>query len=420
MSGRPVVPREDVIRLWLHRQGLSEPRGTRTLGPDTLSDHLERTGALQLDSVNVLDRAHYLTLWSRFGPYDRDALDGWVYDDRIAYEYWGHEASILPISHLPLGVRRMRRFPPESWTSKSWWDRFSTSTASKRRVLKRLREEGPLESSDFDRPDPALGEEDSLGWAMREDKRTLKLLWHDGRVAVHARRHFRCQYDIAHRVYPETDPASPWDYEDHWLLAGLRGQGVATERHLVNYMTAPALRAPDRGRVIRRNLRKKRVVEVKIEGVRGTAYALPEHLDRLEAVPEPAGTTLICPFDSLLFQRKRAEDLFGFSYALEIYTPPDKRRYGYYVLPILHDGRLVGRLDPKLHRDHDELEIRSLHLEPGFEPTAGFVAGLGQAIESLAEFVEARDIRLPEGWRACWADVRAGCRVLSHAAACSV
>lgn len=395
---RPTFSRDQVVRLWLHLQGLSEPRGSRVLSPSTLTDHLERTGALQLDSVNVLDRAHYLTLWSRFGPFNRDALDAWVYDDRHAYEYWGHEASILPLSHLPIGMRRMRRFPPKTWTSKSWWERFSTSTASKRRVLKRLREEGPLESSDFDRPDPALGKEDSLGWAMREDKRTLKLLWHDGRVAIHARRHFRCQYDIADRVYPEVDPASTAEYEDHWLFAGLRGQGIATERHLVNYMTAPALRAADRKRVIARNLKKKRIVEAKIKGVRGTAYALPEHLGLIDEAPEPTGTTLISPFDSLLWQRKRAEDLLDFSYAIEIYVPADKRKYGYYVLPILHEGRLVGRLDPKLHRDRCVLDIRSLHFEDGFEPTTGFVHGLGETIEDLADFVGAKDIEMPEGW----------------------
>lgn len=397
MSGPPAVARESVIRLWLARQGLARPQ-TRRLDSGALTDHLERTGALQLDSINVLDRAHYLTLWSRFGPYERDDLDRWVYRDLVAYEYWGHESSILPISHLPVGMRRMRRFPTEAWTSKSWWERFSTSTASKRRVLKRLREEGPLESADFDRPDPDLDEEDSLGWAIREDKRTLKLLWHDGRVAVRDRRHFRCVYDLADRVYPEVDPVRTRELEDSWLLTGLSGNGIASERHLVNYMTAPTLKAAERKQVIERNLKRGRIVKVRVEGARGPFYALPEHLDTLGDAPEPGGTTLLSPFDSLLWQRKRAEELLDFEYRVEIYIPPDRRRYGYYVLPILHDGRLVGRLDPKLHRDRGALEIRSLHLEPGFEATTGFVAGLRDALESLAGFVGADDLRLPRDW----------------------
>lgn len=389
-----------MVRLWLHRQGLTHPRGTEVLTERTFADHLGRTGALQLDSVNVLDRAHYTTLWSRFGPYDRAKVDRWVYRDRIAYEYWGHESSILPVSHLPFGRRRMRRFPPESWSGRSWWDRFSTSTASKRRVLRRIRQEGPLESADFEWQEAELGPggRPAESWAQKEDKRSLKLLWHDGRLAVTDRRHFRCVYGLAEEVYPETPIASPAEYEDSWLLIALAGCGIAPERHLRNYMTAPDLKAADRRKVIARNLKNGRIVEVRVKGLRGPCYALPEHLEGIEDLPDPTGTTLICPFDSFLWQRKRAEELLDFTYTIEIYVPPDKRVYGYYVLPILHEGRLVGRLDPKLHRDRGVLEIRALHLEPGFESSMGFVAGLGDAVESLAEFAGASDIEMPRDW----------------------
>jgi uncharacterized protein YcaQ len=385
---------------------LDRPRGSRPLTRTGLTDHLERAGALQLDTINVVDRAHYLTLWSRYGAYDRTKLDRWVYRDRIAYEYWGHEASILPISHLPLGRRRMRRFPPKSWSGKSWWSVYSTSTASKRRVLKRLREEGPLESADFERTDEHFDDPRLLGGAMpvpKEDKRSLKLLWHDGRVAVRERRHFRCVYDLAERVYPDGDAATPTEFEDSWLLIGLAGNGIASERHLLNYWTAPKLGAETRRRVIARNLKKGRVVEVRVDGVRGPCYALPEHLDGIEAVPAPKGTTLLCPFDSLLWRRERVEELLDFRYRIEIYVPPAKRQYGYYVLPILHDGRLVGRLDPKLHRDRGLLEIKSLHLEDGFDGDSRFVAGLRGSLASLAEFVGADDLqlprKLPRGWQ---------------------
>ena len=400
MSGtrrsRPKFTREAATRLWLHRQGLDRPRGSTPLEPAAFVDHLERTGALQLDSVNVVDRAHYLTLWSRFGSYDRSKVDRWVYGDHLAYEYWGHEASILPISHLPLGRRRMRRFPPESWSGRAWWSRYATSTASKRRVLRRLRAEGPLESVDF-QPQPAEREEktDSLAWRLKEDKRSLKLLWHDGRVAVAGRRHFRCVYDLAERVYADGPAATLAEYHDSWLLIGLSGCGIAPERHLVNYFTGPELNAAERRRTIARNLRKKRIVEVEVDGLRGPCYALPEHLDGIDRLPEPAGTTLICPFDSLLWQRKRAAELLDFHYTVEIYVPAKKRKYGYYVLPILHEGRLVGRLDPKLHRDRGVLEIRALHFEPDFAPTAHFETGLNDAVADLADFLGADDIVMP-------------------------
>jgi len=397
----PTFSTDDVIRLWFQRQGLSVPRGTTKLDRPALDDHLHRTGALQLDSVNVVDRAHYLTLWSRFGPYDRARVDDMIYEDGAAYEYWGHEASILPVSHLPVGRRRMRSFPPPSWSDKSWWPAYATTSASKRRVLKRLRSEGPLESADFERR--ALEPEgDVLPWGgsfPKEDKRSLKLLWHAGRVAVRRRRHFRCVYDLAERVYPEGPIASRADYEDSWLMAGLSGCGIANERHLTNYFTAPSLKAADRKRVIARGVRSKRVVEVRVSGLRGPFYALAEHLDRLAEAPRPFGTTLICPFDSLLWQRKRASDLLGFDYKIEIYVPASKRRFGYYVLPILHDGRLVGRLDPKLHRDQSRLEVKAIFLEDGFERTDTFDAGLGQALGSLAEFCGATKVDVPRGWR---------------------
>ena len=388
----PRLTRADVIKLWLHRQGLAAPRGSARLTVRSFVGHLERTGALQIDPVNAVDRAHYLTLWSRFGAYDREKVDRWVYRDRAAYEYWGHEASILPISHLPLGRRRMRRFPG-SWARKGWWERYSTSPASRRRALRRLREEGPLESADFERrPDePVAGKAE---WGSKEDRRSLKLLWHHGKVAVSSRRHFRCVYDVAERVYPEGRAATTAEYEDSWLLAGLSGNGVAAERHLVNYLTAPNLSAADRKRVIARNLRKGRVLEVRADGLRGPAYALPEQLELVADLPEPEGTTLICPFDSLLWQRGRALELLDFDYKLEIYVPEPKRRHGYYVLPILHDGRLVGRLDPKLHRDRGLLEVRSLQLEQGFRGGRAFRSALREALEDLATFLGARDLEL--------------------------
>ena len=233
----------------------------------------------------------------------------------------------------------------------------------------------------------------------KEDKRSLKLLWHDGRVAVDCRRHFRCVYDLAERVYPETSPATPAEYEDSWLFVGLSGNGIAGERHLANYFTAPDLTAADRQRVIARNLKKGRIAEVRVAGISGPFYALPEHLDALDDLPEPHGTTLVCPFDSLLWQRQRAEDLLDFRYRIEIYVPPKKREYGYYVLPILHDGRLVGRLDPKTHRNRGTLEVKAVYLEEGFRRDRRFERELAAALHSLRQHVGAARLELPEGWR---------------------
>ena len=381
---------ETVRRLWFHQQGLATPRGGK-LTARAFVDHLERTGGLQLDSVNVLERAHYLTLWSRFGSYNRALPDRWTYRDRIAYEYWGHEACVLPASRLPLSLRGMRRFKP----SGKWWAERKPSNGSIRRVLQRLRDEGPLESAAFEK----TGDETGPWWDWKEDKRSLENLWFRGKVAVSSRRHFRRAYDLAERVYGDVQPVSLVEYEDGWLSAGLRGNGVAGEKHLVNYWTGPRLKAPDRRKVIARNLRSKRIMKVEVEGLKGTWFARAEELEGAEKLPAPRGTTLICPFDSLLWQRDRAEDLLGFRYRIEIYVPPANRVFGYYVLPILHDGRLVGRLDPKLHRDRGELEIKAIHLEEGFERGKAFDEGLAEALKDLARFLGAAKITTPRGWR---------------------
>ncbi|GMR12845.1 MAG: winged helix-turn-helix domain-containing protein [Gemmatimonadota bacterium] len=393
----PTLSRAQVVRLWFHRQGLAKPQGSNRLTAESLRHHLETTGALQLDTINVVDRAHFLTLWTRFGPYDRAALDRWTYDDQVAYEYWGHEASLLPISHLPIGRRRMRRFPPKSWEGKSWWKHYKTSAASKRRVLKRLEADGPLESIDFD-PSPNDGEAAGVMPLAREDKRSLKLLWHAGRVAIRKRRHFRCVYDLAERVLPAGAAATVAEFENSWLLTGLSGNGIATEGHLSNYITGPSPKQAVRKRVIARKLKTGRIVEVRVADSRSRWFALPEHLAGINELPPPRGTTLVCPFDSLLWQRKRAEELLDFHYRIEIYVPAPKRKFGYYVLPILHHGRLVGRLDPKVHRDRAELEVRALYLEDGFKPTKRFGRELSQALDSLREFVGAERIELPKGW----------------------
>jgi uncharacterized protein YcaQ len=379
---------ESVRRLWFHRQGLTNPRG-RKLTRKAFVDHLECTGGIQIDTSNVLERPHYLTLWSRFGSYNKSLIDKWIYRDRVAYEYWGHVASIVPASRLPLSRRRMLRFRPKA----QWWGGMP-SQAAMRNVLRRLRDEGPLESIQFEKTPAVPGAEPA--W---KSKRTLEVLWHRGKTAITERRHFRRVFDLAERVYPDGPTATTAEYEDGWLLAGLSGNGIASEKHLDNYITAPRLLAPDRRKVIARNLKAGRIAEVEVEGFNGAFLTLPEHLERLSRIPRPRGTTLICPFDSFLWQRDRAEHLLDFYYRIEVYTPAAKRKYGYFVMPILHDGALVGRLDPKLHRDRGELEIKAIFLEPGLKRNEEFEQGLAATLHDLATFVGADKITLPKGWR---------------------
>jgi uncharacterized protein YcaQ len=389
-GGVPRLAREQVVRLWLDRQGLLRPRGRR-LTRRALVEHLERTGGLQLDSVNVVDRAHYLTLWSRFGPYDRETVDRWIYRDRVAYEFIAHEACIEPLRRLPLSRRYMREFDPQS----DWWRRRKADIGVRRAVLRRIRGEGPLESADFKNPSGAK----AGWWSWKIEKMALEWLFRRGRLAVSDRRSFRRVYDLAERVYPPGPAASRREWEDSWLLQGLAANGVATEAHLAGYLTAPRLSAADRRAILARNLKRGRVREVAVDGLPGAWFALAETLDDLGRLPRPRGTNLLCPFDSLLWQRRRAEDLLDFRYRVEIYVPPPRRVHGYYVLPILHEGRLVGRLDPKYDRQAGRLVIRRLQMAPGFDGGADFRRGLAGALTDLAAFLGAGGVDLPAGWR---------------------
>jgi uncharacterized protein YcaQ len=386
----PRLEKDQVVRLWLKRQGLHRPRGATKLTRKTFVEHLERTGGVQLDSVNALERAHYTTLWSRFGGYDRAIVDRWAYEERLANEFIAHEACLVPASRLPLDRRFMRDFDPQN----EWFRHFKVDERVKRRVADRIRREGPLESADFKQNNHQSG----AWWGWKEEKLALEWLYRRGRLAVTRRNAFRRVYDLAARVYPKAPLASRREYEDSWLFVGLSGNGVAPERHLHNYMTAPRLKAPARREVVARNLKAKRIVAVEVEGLKGPCYATPETLDRLRRLPEPEGTHLLCPFDSLLWQRDRAEDLLGFNYRIEIYVPAPKRVFGYYVLPVLHDGRLVARVDPKFDRKAGRLQIRAIHVERGVKPDARFKAGLADALRDLADWLGAEGIDLPRGW----------------------
>jgi hypothetical protein len=386
----PRLKRDEVVRLWLDRQGHLKARGRRLTRAAFIA-LLQDTGGLQLDSVNVLDRAHYLTLWSRFGAFDRAKLDAWVYGERLAFDFLAHQACLVAPSRLPLIRRYAREFDP----THRWWQDRKAELTLQRHVLARIRAEGGLESAQFQNEKPVAGG----WWSWKGEKMALEWMLRRGRLAISERRSFRRVYDLAERVYPPGPAASRGDYEDDWLLSGLAGNGVAPARHLSNYLTLPHLPGASRRGIFDRNLKRGRIVEVEVEGLKGPCYALPEHLECIGRLPRPAGTTLICPFDSLLWQRARAKELLDFDYRIEIYVPREKRQRGYYALPILHEGRLVGRLDPKLDRQAGRLLIHAIHLEPGFAPDDGFKRGLAASLADLAAWLGAESIALPSGWR---------------------
>jgi len=382
-----------VTTLFLERQHLARPRAA-ALTTKRLGRFVEDVGGLQLDSINVLDRAHYLTLWSRFGPYDRAWLDRAVYRRRLLFEYWAHAACLVPATMLPWWRRAMLDYRVRH----TGWSGLRRRNASVlRQVRAAVAANGPMGGADFDGRRPRGG---GGWWAWRPVQHALHYLWMTGALTIHSRQHFHKRYDLLERALPAAlgAPAvSAAEFARWHLERSLHAMGAATERDLAGYLTFPRFRPGARRAALRAMLESSEVTEVAVEGGPGRWLVLTRDLPALararRASAAARGTTLLSPFDSLLWHRERVRRLFAFDYRIEVYTPGAARVHGYYTLPILHAGRLIGRVDAKAHRAERRLEIRHVHFEPWF---AGervdrdeALSGLAAALGSLATFVGA-------------------------------
>jgi uncharacterized protein YcaQ len=403
---RPVISRRAAAALFIDRQHLARPRVKR-LTARSLVAFVEDVGGLQLDSINVVERAHHITLWSRFGPYSREALERVAYRRRLLFEYWAHAACLVPATHFPAWRRAMLDY---SLRSRAWGDWLKKNRRTLRAVEDEITRSGPLSNADFEhRPGSTGG-----WWNWKPAAHALDYLWMSGRTLVHSRRHFQKRFDLAERIMPEAvgrEPLTKEAFRRWHLRQSLHAMGAATESDLRMYLSFPRTDSRGRRLALRQALESGEVVEVEVAGERGRSFVLAEDLPALAAAGRkrrPAtGTTLLAPFDSFLWHRERTRRLFGFDYRIEVYTPGHKRVHGYYSLPIFHDGQLIGRLDPKTHRAEKRLEVKAVHFEPWFAkgaapPAASWgmvdrdaaLAGVSEGVRSLATFVGAEEVSL--------------------------
>ncbi len=415
MSGAP-VSRRAVAALFLARQQLDRPR-TRRLTAPSLQDFVEGVCGLQIDSVQVVDRAHHLTLWSRFGPYRRDSLERLIYRKRVLFEYLAHVACFVSTRDLPIWRGTMAALV-ERWPQR-WGDPETTMPVAE--VERTIAEAGVMGNADFARP---AGERGGGWWTWKPATHALDYLLKAGRIAVHSREHFHKRYALMERVLPHAAavaPLPPGEVTRQRLLRSLAAMGAATYEDLRMYWTWPGWRMPEPRATLAELVRGGEVSELRVEGGDATHFArtadLPA-LKRAARVRRPSrGTALLCPFDSFLWHRERVERLWGYHYRIEIYVPGHQRTHGYYSLPLMHEGLLVGRVDLKTHREAGVLEARHVHLEPwlargeaapgvcwGPPPGIGEVlAGLAEALHSLAIHVGANRVEVkrvtPARWR---------------------
>ncbi|GAB6407036.1 winged helix-turn-helix domain-containing protein [Pseudomonas sp. MHK4] len=376
-------------RLALTAQGFAGRQAPASVKPAAINRLIERLGVLQIDSVNALVRSHYLPLFSRLGHYCADLLDRAAWSQgrhRTLFEYWGHEASLLPLSLYPLMRWRMGRASrgEDIYQQLARFGREQQDTV--RRVLACVEERGALGAGSLSTRQERAGP----WWDWSAEKHALEWLFAAGEVTVAGRRGFERLYDLPERVIPSQILAQPLlneaEAQRGLLLHAATALGVGTEKDLRDYFRLnPADSRPRLAELVEAG--ELHICEV--QGWKQPAYCLPE-----PKVPRKVeASALLSPFDSLIWERSRTERLFDFRYRLEIYTPQDKRVYGYYVLPFLHNERIAARVDLRAERAAGRLAVHAVHEEEAGLDDEGMLA-LAMNLRRMADWLGLERVQL--------------------------
>lgn len=351
------ITRDQAKRYALAAQGFGDARPTGRIDARHYRKVVNRLAMVQLDSVNVFSRTHYMPFFSRLGNYDRDALDSWLWSSGELFEYWGHEASLLRVEDHRLWRWLMNR--PVKW--KALTDLIQNEPDYLDEVLEQVSVFGPMKTSDLKDPGSKPGEG---MWNWSKGKVGLEALFLQGKITAAARPNFTRMYDLTERVIgPEHLGPPDVDEEEakrQLILQGARAMGVATAEDLGDY---PRLRMPQVRPLIPELVAEGQLVEVEVEGWDKLGYLHPE----ARVLRRPTGTALLSPFDNLIWSRPRTERIWDFYYRIEIYVPGPKRIHGYYVLPFLLDGELVARVDLKTDRQSNQLLVKGSFGESGID-----------------------------------------------------
>ena len=363
-------------------QGFSEPRRGGKITRAHLKRLISRIQVLQLDSVSVAVRAHYAPVFSRLGPYDRDALDRAAWgprSSRLLAEYWAHEAALMAVDDWPLLRWRMRQYRHGRWGSHI----VKANPQLIEDIVAAVAELGPSTAGQIEAHLAAEPRRKKGTWWTRSDtKWVAEALFASGVLTTATRVGFARHYDLVERVLPPSVLAREVDDEEairELTLRAAAALGVGTEADIRDYFRLSAQQV------------KPAIADLvaagEIETVDVDGWSAPAYLRAGRTVPRmDRGTALLCPFDPLIFFRPRVERLFGFHYRIEIYTPAAKRQYGYYVWPLLMDGHLVARVDLKADRASNTLRVVGAFGEPDVPP-AQAAAALAGELDSMAAWL---------------------------------
>lgn len=377
--------------LHLAAQGLlTTPR--RKAGKTDVLDCIRQMAALQIDTINVVARSPYLVLWSRLGSYQNSWLDELLAKGSI-FEYWSHEACFLPIEDY--GLYRHQMVSPQGlgWKYNHRW--LSENAAQVEQIRRHIHQHGATRSSDFERTDGKTGG----WWEWKPEKRSLEVLFTIGELMVARRHNFQRIYDLRERVHPawkdKRDLQNQLDCRRQQVLLAVRALGIAKASWISDYFRMGKL---DAGITPATLVQQGLLLTTRIAGWDEDLYVHPDHADLLQLALDgklkATATRLLSPFDPVVWDRKRASELFDFDYKIECYTPAPKRRYGYFTLPILRRGALIGRIDAKAHRKEGVFEIKALHLETEVRPSQTLAHDVAAALKSFALWHNCAEIRL--------------------------
>jgi uncharacterized protein YcaQ len=374
----------------LHKANGSEPPPRA----DSIFQVVDQVGCVQIDTLHKVRRSHYLVAWSRLGCYVPDDLDGLTFGpERRLFEGWEHAASIIPLSEYRFQMphqRNLREHPT------SWYNRWLNELVQKDfvpQVLARIRSEGALKVSNFE----SDGHHGGTWWNWRPAKVALEFLYSQGELMIADRAKFQRVYDLTERVLPEwvdrTEPTVE-ERDRFWVERGAKSLGIFTARQAGDYTWMKVTRSRPH---IEALIKNGNLLPIQGRLADRQTADLLIHRDNLPLLEQAADgefkaerTTFLSPFDNLFWAARRDEMLWGFRKSLEAYLPAQKRIYGYFCLPILHQDRLVGRFDPKLERKTATLILRGLFLEPGVKLSERLVRDVANAMRDFMKFHEAR------------------------------
>ncbi len=388
----------DARRLFLDRHGLcATPKGSGK-GED-LAALIDSLGFVQVDSINTVARAHHMIVAARRPAYKEKNLKLLMERDRHLFEHWTHDAAVIPTAFFPhwrLRFGRDRETLAERWRN---WQRTGFEGKFDD-ILKRISDNGPVTSA-------TVGEDEQRSnggwWEWHPSKAALEYLWRTGELSVCARNGFQKVYDLTERVIPQEHLNASFDPEEtvDWAArSALERLGFATSGEIAAFWD---LITPQEAKDwCQKALNEGRLIEIEIECANGSArkvFADPSLTDTLADIPEPPSRVrILSPFDPALRDRKRAERLFGFHYRIEIFVPEPKRKYGYYVFPVLERDRLIGRIDMKSFRDEDCLRVRAFWPEKGVRMSKGRLARLEAELDRMARFSGVSNVSFEDGW----------------------